>query len=652
MIETLSLKIKVALIVFVVAHLGLFLYVNQQPIYWLQNELVDQRIYWSMDDRDDFHLHTGITRKDITKPFTSRYVDGTYRTRQFSYYMEMLSFKFWQIFEIGFFKNYTLIGIHLLNVFLVGLLLYYLSKSYIVAIIGAGMLLNAGIALTTLLFPFRNAKLLVMTFILISWIIVAAWQRPLGQRRLFKVVLFFFSLFLALLTDEIAFIFVFIPFVYLSLRDGMKSLCDRKVLIGSVSVLFGFLSAVFLSYRSYHIYATHGQTGAQFDHLGQLFKYVLDPHTLWDVFRSFFVYFLRNNMGNWQMDVLGFAAFISSLLLIFLIVKHLKSVDWKLVGALIFSMLIKTFILPHNGGVQSFFMPEDATFPSLYYFNYYYTYCDVVLWAILFGLMLRGVFVSFTNVVVVMCLVSAINISNGYHQQQALKPVLAFHNWESQDNQNLVNNLKEVKKYLADKSLWPIYLSYPGSESNMVTERRHNLYQIIHPHIFYERVVPVMFLPSIEKGRIITSYQNTKSKNALESNYELTNAKTFLDVHTGHLFNIEQIKTPNHFQNLLPDKSTIENPLIKKAAVNYDDIDNILFFVKGRSSFVIHINDVEIKGKQSYGPSYKRFKINLQNTNLEFPAKVEIRITPDNKDNTAYLVGPFFFAAKEEGAKL
>src|SRR3990167_2989740 len=78
----------------VIFHLGLFIFLNNIPIHWQQDEITYHRFFWSKDTPESFTLHTGLTKGDILKPFYAQQIDGVFRPRQVSYYLEMLSFKF------------------------------------------------------------------------------------------------------------------------------------------------------------------------------------------------------------------------------------------------------------------------------------------------------------------------------------------------------------------------------------------------------------------------------------------------------------------------------------------------------------------------------------------------------------------------------
>ena len=82
--------------IFFASQVVLFLYLNTRPIYWLFNEILLHGFFWSMVGLDKFTLHLGLNWADWVKPFDCYHVDGIFRTRQFSYLFEMLSFKFWQ----------------------------------------------------------------------------------------------------------------------------------------------------------------------------------------------------------------------------------------------------------------------------------------------------------------------------------------------------------------------------------------------------------------------------------------------------------------------------------------------------------------------------------------------------------------------------
>src|SRR5262249_3369708 len=144
---------------FVAASLALFFSANSKPTYWLQNEMIAHDYFWSLDGIGGTQLRSGLRWSDFSKILASDKVEGAgaFRARPISYLVEMLSFKFEQRFLQPSLRSRTLILIHLINVVLLGMLAYRVTRNAWAAICGALLLLGCSIALTTVSFTFRNA---------------------------------------------------------------------------------------------------------------------------------------------------------------------------------------------------------------------------------------------------------------------------------------------------------------------------------------------------------------------------------------------------------------------------------------------------------------------------------------------------------------
>src|SRR3989338_3172065 len=164
----------------IILNVGIFFYANTIPITWTQDEFFNYGFFWSMDAGNEFTLHTGFKKEDFSKIFMVKYIDEVFRTRQFYTLFEMFWFKFWQLQEDVLFKNYTLIGLHITNGILLGMIVLFLTKNKRAVILSFLLVLNSGICLATLLFPFRSAKLLAMSLFLLGWL---AFILSSGQLR-------------------------------------------------------------------------------------------------------------------------------------------------------------------------------------------------------------------------------------------------------------------------------------------------------------------------------------------------------------------------------------------------------------------------------------------------------------------------------------
>lgn len=621
----------------IVFNMGLFFYANTRPIEWIQNETLLHRFFWSMDDISQFSLHTGLTPSDFVKPFQAEFVDGLFRARQVSYFIEMITFKFWQALEIGFVRNYSLIGLHVLNVFLLGVLVYRLTRSREASALSMIVLLNSSIALSTLLFPFRNAKLLVITFLLIAWLILTYSDKFYKAKR-GQVFSFYAVLLLMLFTDEAAVAILPLPFLYLMFRDGLKDTFRPQIILGVVGLMTSFL---ILTYSFFKIYlalpeadpALIGYKSYFLDFLGRDFSYW---HVLQDILNSFFNYFLAHNFGWWSFGGWGIISFLSFAILLGIgIVYRHSSLIKKLAISISFVLLFKAFFIHHNGGLHEILMPKGAIFPSLFFFNYYYPYPDIVLWVFMMGLLWENISQKKALFVLAACLITLINISNVIHWRDGLRTTLEFHKFDDPDKQQGIRNAMAIKKLVAAHT-GPAYISFPTGPSDILKGRINDGDQFV-----LARIIPVMFLKSLEEGKMIISLKNTKPKKALIYDDELRNAKYFIDagLSTQLTFDLEGFQKEYGLKALEPIKVS-QDTVIKKLDINkVIPEDDIVFFIKGESSFIFTINDKKLAGEQIYGQSYQLFIYNLKSEMGGQSATVSLSLKP--LKGTAFLVGPF-----------
>ena len=623
-------------ILLIVFNIGIFYYANTTPIHWIQDEMRTKGFFWSMDDIDQFTLHTGLRGKDFLKPFYSYYVDGVFRLRPISYLFEMFSFKFWQYFETGYLRNYTLIFIHILNTFLLGILLFCLTRKKWIGWAGALLFLNSGVALATLLFPFRNAKLLVMTFFLLAWIIAASSKGKLCKTSHWRLVGFYTMLLMSFLTDEIAYFIFPLLFIYIFLRDEKEALLNKRLGMGLAAVMsiFIILAAV-LYLAAIRLYDTvpislYGK------HWNDMKLYFSQPLILIDLLRSFFGYFLRRNFGYWDFHWLGILSGIAFLLMLILFIRKPSKRQAYLCLWLLIIVALKSFFLFHNAGVHGIIMPPDTIFPSLFYFSYYYVYCEALLFALLFGILLKFTLTGYRKLSILLILISVISLSNCFHLKNGPPDALAFHELDNEEYQHVIQNISFLSKYTQDKKLRPLYLSFPIDEPLLKTAILQG-----SVHFLYEKIIPIEYLRSIEEGRIITSVQNAQSKLGWPFPDELRNARFFMDVHRRQIYNLQSLKDQFGYDRLKPD-GIEKNEGTKEYQLTLNDpqVDHIVFFIKGEAKFLVKTNQQLVQqGQTQYGQSYEMFKIDIDSSLLRLPLTIQFLVA--SRKETVYFVGPF-----------
>ncbi len=627
-----------ALVFILAVHLGLFIYINTRPLYWIHNELLLHRFFWSMNDINDFTLHLGFNRHDWIKPFHAMYVDGIFRTRQLSYFVEMLSYKFWQWLDVGFIRNYTLIFIHILNVVLLGILTKRLTQNNKTALFVALFSLNAGVCAATLIFPFRNAKLLVMTFFLLAWIILAKSKDRFSQTS-FKNQISFYGCMLAMLfTDETGYIFALGLIFLLLMKEGKAIFKDQRICLGLTSTLLVFLSLCAVFFKIFmHLKSSGGNFIEFAGYLSNFPSYFTHLQTLTDTACAFFQYFLKYNFGYWDKTSLGILSFLSFLfILIMMFFVRRTSIERKLIGFLFGMIFLKAFFLPHNGGVHAIIMPPQTFFPSLLFFSYYYTYMDALLIVLAIGLALNAGFKDFKTLLIVMIPVTIMNFSNVIALKNGPPDALAFHDWDKDYRRAGVQSFLTTKEFLTQNRIEPVYLSFPTGNNDIFRGRIDDGDAFV-----YARVVPIMFLKPLVDGRALISLKNIVSKVPRPSGNELSMAHEFYDVGTSAKYNLEKLKKLTGEEKLVGQEIKNGQVLTQKIEAQVIAGDFVLFFIKGSSDFVFTINGQKLLGKQFYGESYQFFDYNLASkaTNSFVQIKLQVRGSAPNQQS--YLVGPF-----------
>ena len=618
------------LILAVLANLAVFFYVNTRPANWTNDEILCHGFFWSADSIEDPRLHTGFTKEDWVKPFGVYYLDGSFRTRQFSYLLEMISYKFWQQFGEVFFRNYTLIFLHGLNALLLGILVHLLVKNKGLSAAAALFFLNSGPAIATLLYPFRNAKLLVVTLFLLAWIAAARSSK--------KIPLSVYGLFLlAAFTDEQA-IFLFpVIFIYIFLRDGREAVRNTAVLrnVSAALLIFAVLAGISLKI-SYAVSPVAIHTGAQEEFFKDLVKYYINPATLKDVALSFGGYFLRRNFGHWDMTPLGAASLAAFAGWVILLLRNLpRAFDRKLclgLGAIFF---LKTILLPHNAGYHIHFMPEGTVFPSLLFFSYYYVYIDAALLSIFVGVCGKEAFAQKNAQLILLAFVTLWSVSNAVHLKNGPADVLAFNYFHTPDRQKIVENVKAIDPLIAQKKNLPVYLSFPAGDSKTLHGRRHDPVPGL-----YGRMIPARLLRFVEEGKVIVSYDNAAARIPFAYPDELSNAKYFYDVIKRAGLDLELLRQENGLVKFSPAAISGDLSLVRTFVVQGPSAKKIILFIKGGAAFILRYGGKEERGVQLYGASYQMFQFDVDPQGSAF-VQASLSMKALRNTDEEYLVGPF-----------
>lgn len=628
-------------IILIAVNVCLFAYVNTIPIYWVQNETILHRFFWSMDDIHNFSLHLGLKKEDWIKPFVSYYIDGMFRPRLFSYLLEMLSFKFWQWWETGYTRNYALIGIHLVNTALLWFVTFYLKKNKRVSWVATLLFFNAGAVLTTLLFPFRNAKLLSITIFLISWLVLLKSKNGIEKISFPRLLTFFSVWIIGLLTDETFYFWCLILFMFILVQEGKRGLFNRKFIWGIIISLSIIVISINLSYHISFKIAPQAHYSSQLIFLKNLFGYFFHPSIFFDSLQALYFYFLRRNFGYWDQSIWGVLSFFSFLILLFLSLHRVNLRDGKICICILAAVGLKAVFLPIYSGVHDIIMPQGTVFPSLLFFSYYYVYGEAMFFALILALLLNMKKEDKTSYILTLALVTVLNISNVTHVKQNLKETLMFHDWGTPDRQAMVKRVAKVKPFLERKELFPLYLAFPSGEEPFVKGRIDDGIQF-----FTARVIPVMYLRSLKEGKAIISLQNVQPKHPFLYKQELLNARYFFDLGLWKLYDLEKLRIEKGREAFMP-RRIIEPATVSHQELVKDASDvHVIYFVKGFAKMELDINGKNFPEEQLYGYSYQMFRVDMRVQKSLVMIKVQLLINP--KSNSAVdIVGPFIVPTTE-----
>ncbi len=639
---TLNLSLKHCSLLLIGIHAAIFLWANTRPIEWQQPEILCHGFFWSMDGISDYRLHSGIEKIDFLKLLDPYQLDGAFRPRFISYFFEMLSFKFWQLREMPFFRNYSLIALHLINAVLLGRLIYLLTKNFRAVLFGVLLFLNSGIALATLLFPFRNAKLLVMTSFLLAWIAVAGGKQRFVEAGSGRWIATFSLFFLAVFTDEYA-VFLFpLIFIYVAIRDGARGLINRRfaLWLGVFAVACALCLALYWRLSRPFYPPTLGAYN-QLPFVSTSGDYLLRIGTYRDLIVSFLQYFLPRNFGYWDFDPLGAAAFVAfgAMLIIGLRKVRLSPTAIRLAWAVGLVIFLKVLLWPHNL-IHEILMPSGTVFPSMLFFSFYYPYSEALLVSLLAGIIGEGALSQGRGLVVLGLLAAVMSFSSAVHLQKGPQDILSFNRMTS-EHFFTCRSVQFIKRVLKSKaSNGPVYLSFPSGDA---PELRATL-QEHRTELAAHLIVPI-YLSSLESGRAMVSYTNVRPQLDLPAPEEVSSANYFYDVLLRKGLDL------NKFRDQLGRPAMQSTTIVKPwevSLVNPGSAPEIIFFLKGRADFELQTPLRGVAGVQNYGYAYQVFVIPFQAEELRSISPGILRIVPRDPAFPVSVVGPFFWSGALE----
>ena len=631
---------------------ALFAYVNTTPIGWRHNEITHFNFLWSKSldkGAPEDNLRTGLHADDFQKIFLYRETENHLRFRQFSNLCEMIFFKFWQALNIQTFHNNSIIVLHVLNSFLIYVLMQRLTGSMITSTACALFFLNSGIALSTMLFPCRIPKILLITVFLSAWLTGEGMGKPNATR--FRWMAFHFLLLLMVFTDEMA--LVLIPLMYLLMsRNGSNGVTRRKSIVGlaTVVMLYGLMRGL-ATMAAVHM----GYTGDSLDfrEIKLLIHKVPQTAFLADTLRAFFSYFSRRHFGYWDLSFFGGLSAVTFFVLLGILWRRASKNALGSFCIIVAFILIKSIGFPHPYGVHTYIMGWGTSFPSLLFFNYYYTYVDSCLIVIALGYLMGQLPGKKTKTGIFLLLVVLIvNASNGFHAQEGIKDAVNQHSYYKTGQRNIpkIVGIQRIKQLAGNA---PVYLSFPSgslpvfsrylsSESNVWEKDPEAKHQQLFPDfIDYNSIVLVQYLKMIEERQLIVSLRNVPSMRSFAEGEEICAAHYFYDVHKNIWQDLNALHTAGKAKEVFGEVSKGRN--IEKNMDMPADVRNarLIFFVKGGSFVHVHIGSKTISLRQNYGYAYQIFRIALDSCKPSPSDKIKVLITAADDRTPVTLWGPF-----------
>lgn len=626
-----------------VCNVALFVRANSIPIPWIQYELVTHHFFWSEDGYEKCTLHTGLRLEDLKKPLAQKWVDGAFRTRQFSYLIEMLSFKAEQLWLPISLKSRTLVAIHVLNAVLLGLLLQRFTQKKYVAWAAAILLLNSGIALNTLSFSFRNAKPLVITFFLLAGISIIDSKSGDFHRTWKHSLLFSLFLLLAMFTDEMsAFLFIFYALLFSS-SQGVIAFLDKRVWIPlTMSLLFFVLLATLFASAAH----AHFPLDQEPENVGWL-KYGLGHfRTFWflythstllqDNIAALLFYFLPRHFGRWE----GVHWDVRCVLIVLLLMWAAKL--WLSLPArdksrplfVMFVFLLMAVLVAY-GTLQYPLMPDDATAPTLLYFSYYYTYPFAVLITLFGGLLLIGSKLRTSGQLCLLLAVTLVSSSNYFHSLTGPQDALQFHQWTPDKIQIAKQILAADAFRKANKSQQPIYLSFPTGTSRQI---QPDPIQCMTPDVsrVYACITPILYLRYLEDGQFVMSAENVPRRAPSSPGNELLEARLFYDVPTGAWLDMGKLLPFAEDKIQIHTVTGTANNAFSLPA-SHNQSHNLIIFIRGSCQIELSGNQNSISGSQTYGQSYQYVEIPVSALSQGEDSRIVLTVNPDPPDQEVYI---------------
>jgi len=648
--------IKSLVVVFlIIVNIKLFVGVCSTPVLWQTGEVSYYNFYWSNHPgpHGEPFLSSGLHARDFLKVLNSEDLGREFRAgRQFSWLLEMLGFKLTQYFSLATFNSYPLMGWHVLNVVLLFRLLRRLTGSREAALVGSLLTLNSGTAISSLLFPFINAKFLLMTIFLSSWLCLLGANSHFLTCSRQRWAGFFLLFWLALFTDELAPLIFLVLLVYVFLTEKVTGAGLRRLVRGVAGTvgLFILVTIVFFWVDSLLgngvVTAPYGRYGAA------LLSLYRQGGVVHDTVIALTQYFLRRSFGYWDFSWPGISAGIAAGVLSCLAFKgpHEKLTK-RLSGVIVGVIILKAILLPHNRGLHEFIMPQGTKFPCTLFFSFYYPYIDLILIVIALTIMLARQDRRPKLFILTLIAATVINTSNFLHAQEGVTETLAYHGYY-QTHQKVTLKILAVRDILPRvKKQGPAYLSFPSGTREYYSRQLvvQNIWdvdpeaynqQLLPDFINYGNLLPVMYLRALEKGELLMSLKNILPLKGLGRASGLSAARFFYDVPTSLWLDLSPIKERYGISALYPQRVN-SVPLVRELQLPVSLQGDVVCFVKGAAIVTVKGENGSKEFRQRYGYSYEMFLLPFQKWSKFASNTLTWTFLPVDQNDPPEVIGPF-----------
>lgn len=508
---------------------------------------------WFLSLLDSNRLTSAFNRQDLIKPLMWDKVDGSYRSRQLSYFFELISNKI-QVYTRYYFgatyNDITIIFIIFLCALFIGIIVYRYTNSIGSSAIAGSCFLASSQVMQDICFIFRNAKSLVTLFSLIGgYLLILACRK---QRPFYSIPFyaFLFIIFINLFIDEVALLTIPFYWAIIFFSCGYRALLKIRLWICflAIGVLYLFLFAYLFPHLSSRI--TLAPTLASTTNALQWL--IGSLRSIGYYIRSIngAVFHTVHNLGNYTVCSLLWKI----LLIIFYIVLLLY---FLLSARKRFLLLVAGFYGSYILAYYFIILQRHLVIPEFIYSPFYYLFPSIPILYIFIGcLSYFSPFqkrASYSFIFIFIFLV--ISVSNLVHLDILRIPKIEEHGFKKQqiNEAKKILYIDKIKRSLEANCL-PIYIAYPQEKVEDINwlEYQNRMWSGSMPYSVYPAIIPIMYLRDFEVGSLVNQpemYERLKNYNP---DVFLTSAKVYWDVPHNSMIDLEK------FRFIIPQEDYIQ----------------------------------------------------------------------------------------------